>query len=423
MMQLTHTTRRRGAVAILVAVAMTALLSIVALSLDGGTLLAERRHAQATADAAAMSAASELFQNYWTDSGADNEDHTAKASALATALANGYEEDGENSTVEVNIPPKYGHYEGVDGYAEVIVEYRQRRSFSNIFASGPIKVRARAVAVGMPIAADIGILVLDRTQKGAFNAQGSGTSTVVGTPIIVNSRHNEAAIAGGGGKVIAPNFEISGDWTTAGGGTFEGIIRTDRPGMDDPLVDVPVPNPANMTSQSNKKIQRTHGNVSLSPGVYTGGISVSGTANLTLAPGIYYMDGGGFSFSGQGSLYGPNVMIYNNPGNGNADGISVTGQGSMVLSGPTSGTYRGITFFQKRTSTVTGQVQGTGGTTQITGTFYFAGALLKITGNGGVANIGSQYISNLLELGGNGGINIDWQPDKVARKRSIHLVE
>ena len=95
----------------------------------------------------------------------------------------------------------------------------------------------------------------------------------------------------------------------------------------------------------------------------------------------------------------------------------------MILSGMTEGIYKGITFWQDRTSTVTGSVSGTGGKTDITGTFYFAGALLKITGNGGVANIGSQYISNQLNLGGNGGINIDWRPDTVAQKRSIYLVD
>jgi hypothetical protein len=82
-----------------------------------------------------------------------------------------------------------------------------------------------------------------------------------------------------------------------------------------------------------------------------------------------------------------------------------------------------VTFFQDRTSGVSGNVEGTGGETSITGTFYFAGALLKVSGNGGVANIGSQYISRYLTLGGNGGINIDWKPEKVARKRSIFLVE
>jgi hypothetical protein len=95
----------------------------------------------------------------------------------------------------------------------------------------------------------------------------------------------------------------------------------------------------------------------------------------------------------------------------------------MVLSAPTSGVYAGVTFFHDRASTVTGNVQGAGGATSITGTFYFAGALLNISGNGGVSKTGSQYISRDLTLGGNGGININWNPYNVARKRSIFLVE
>jgi len=202
-----------------------------------------------------------------------------------------------------------------------------------------------------------------------------------------------------------------------------GPVYTGRTGMPDPLSDLPVPDPSLMSKQSNNKVQYTSGNTSLQPGVFKGGISVSGTGSLTLAPGIYYMDGGGFSFSSQGSLLGNGVMIYNAPGNGNSNGISVSGQGSMVLSGPTTGVYQGVTFFQDRTSSVTGSVSGTGGQTSITGTFYFAGAQLNVNGNGGVANLGSQYISRDLSLGGNGGINIDWHPDKVARRRSIFIVE
>ena len=48
---------------------------------------------------------------------------------------------------------------------------------------------------------------------------------------------------------------------------------------------------------------------------------------------------------------------------------------------------------------------------------------VKVNGNGGVANIGSQYISYDLALGGNGGVNINWNPQEVAQKRSIFLVE
>lgn len=415
-------TSRHGNVAVCTAFAMVAMLGCLALAADGGVLFTERRNAQSVADSAALAAACELFDNYWTYSGVDVTGK-AKTSALTTAAANGYQNDGTLTKVTVNIPPSSGLFVGRPGYAEVFVEFNQSRAFSNIFGSGPVPVRARAVAIGSPVAADVGILVLDPTKRSSFNAQGSGLTTVGGTPVVVNSKDSEAAVAGGGGTVKADKFSITGGYTTSGGGTFDGPIYTNRPPMPDPLADLPVPDPKAMTLQSDKKIQYTSGTTNLQPGVYKGGINVSGTGSLNLAPGVYYMDGGGFAFKGQGSLIGNGVTIYNAPGNGNSGGIDVQGQGSMIISGPTSGVYQGVTFFQDRTSTVTGNVAGTGGKTDITGTFYFAGALLNISGNGGVANMGSQYISNELHLGGNGGINITWQPDKVARKRSIFLVE
>ena len=47
----------------------------------------------------------------------------------------------------------------------------------------------------------------------------------------------------------------------------------------------------------------------MSPGVYEGGISISGPAVVTLLPGIYYMKGGGFTFGGQGALTGLGVAF------------------------------------------------------------------------------------------------------------------
>ncbi len=413
---------RRGIVVVLAAVAMVVILSVLALSLDGGSLLTERRKTQGAADAAALAAACDLYDNYWTNFG-DDPIGLAKKSALVTAKANGYVSNLVDTTVKVNIPPASGPYTGVRGYVEVLVNYKHRRGFSTLFSHEPVPVAARAVAIGQPVAADVGILVLNPTIRSAFNAQGAGLSDVKGTPIIVNSNHAEAAIAGGGGTVKADKFVITGGYDTSGGGSFIGPVYTGKAPTPDPLSDIPPPNPTTMITQQPKKVQETSGDIYLKPGVYKGGISVSGTANLYLEPGIYYMDSGGFSFSGQGSLKGEGVMIYTNPGNGNADGISVTGQGSMILSGPTEGRYKGITFWQERSSKVTGNIEGTGGETSITGTFYFAGALLKVSGNGGVANLGSQYISDTLELGGNGGINVDWGPEKVAPKRSIFLVE
>jgi len=405
----------------MVALSLVVILGAVAFSVDGGRMLAQRRNVQAATDAAALAAAADLYNNYWTNNGLDPS-HTARDAAIAAATANGFT-NGGNTTVTINIPPSTGAYAGKSGYAEVLIQYTDTRTFGSVLGSDPVPVGGRAVAIGQPIAANVGILVLDPSAKSAFNSNGGGASVVNGTPVVVNSTHAQGSIAGGGGSLTADEFDLAGGYTTTGGGSFVGPIHTGRQAMGDPLTDIPVPDPASMTVRSNNKTQYTSGSTTLSPGVYTGGISVSGSGTLTLLPGIYYMDGGGFSFSGQGSLEGRGVMIYNNPGNGNSDGISVSGQGSMILSAPTSGVYQGMTFFQNRTSTVTGSVSGTGGNTSITGTFYFAGAQLNVSGNGGVANMGSQYISNKLTLGGNGGIKIDWQPDQVARRRQINLVE
>jgi hypothetical protein len=90
---------------------------------------------------------------------------------------------------------------------------------------------------------------------------------------------------------------------------------------------------------------------------------------------------------------------------------------------PTSGLYKGLTLFQQRSKDVPVNVQGNGSSTYIAGTFYAAGGLMSIAGNGGVSNIGSQYISRALNLSGNGDILITWNPQFVAARRFIGLVE
>jgi hypothetical protein len=134
------------------------------------------------------------------------------------------------------------------------------------------------------------------------------------------------------------------------------------------------------------------------------------------------MDGGGFSFTGGGSLTGEGVMIYNDPGNGNADGVNISANGQVNLSPMTSGIYKGILLFQDRTSAVSANLTG-GSNTNITGTFYFANAQLNVTGSAGYTNFGSQYVSRTLNVQGTGDLYVDWSADKTAQVRLITIVE
>jgi len=192
--------RRTGIVAVLIAVCLVVILAMAAISLDGGSLLAERQRSQAAADAAAMAAATDLYYKYYTNFGNDPQG-TAKASAVSTAAANGFGNDGTTNTVTVNIPPETGDYVGLPGYVEVRVQFNFQRGFSNIFSRGSIPVRGRAVARGSPTAFQAGILCLDPTLKGALNSQGGGHVKVVNAGIIDDSNNGSAAIAGGGGTI------------------------------------------------------------------------------------------------------------------------------------------------------------------------------------------------------------------------------
>jgi hypothetical protein len=382
-----------------------------------------RRKVQAGTDAAALAAAADLYTKYATNWGTDPT-NSASTSAFATAAANGYTNDTTNSIVTVNIPPSTGLFVGKDGYAEVYIEYKQKRGFSNIFGSGNLPVKTRAVARGAWTTFRNGIIVLDPDDPNAFNSNGGASVTVKGASINVNSSAPDGTIATGGGKIIGDDIFLSGSpgYTTTGGSTITGNIVSNSKPIPDPLAYLPQPDMTTMTNQSFTKKQLS-GNQTyiLYPGVYHGGISITGQASVYMMPGIYYMDGGGFSYTGMGNLTAYGVMIYNDP-NSNSDVIDISGLGSVNITPMTTGLYAGITFFQERTSTNIMTVSGNGNM-YITGTFYVAGGTLKVTGNGTGNVIGAQYISNFLNLGGNGEIFIDWNASPTARIRQIGLVE
>jgi hypothetical protein len=214
------------------------------------------------------------------------------------------------------------------------------------------------------------------------------------------------------------DFKITGGSSTSAGGAFVGPIEYGTPPEPDPLRHIPEPDPTGMESKN--KLHLSNGTRSITPGVYRGGISVSGQGNLNMAPGIYYMDGGGFSFSGQGNLMAQGVMIFNAP-QSNSHVVDISGTGSIVMSPPQDGLYKGLTLFQDRESGNTMSVTG-GGLMDISGTFYTANGTLDI-GGGGSGKIGSQYISRFLSIRGNGSLGIDYDPTQAIPRRILHLVE
>jgi Flp pilus assembly protein TadG len=415
---------RRGTALAQVVLCLTILIGILAIVLDGGVLLAERRRAQAVADAGALAAAADLYANYLTNNGVDK--GTASASAVATANANGY--TSSNSTVTTNVYP--ANYQGGPnagkqvpvGYVEVTVTYNQTRFFSGFWGAGTIPVSARAVARGQWKPSSPALLLLNPTASGALTVTGTGSVAVKGGSIVVDSNSSSGIVTSGSRAVVTDIGQpilVSGNPGYSGGGVSP-TPTPSQPPTPDPLRFLPEPSVPSPPPSPNPT---TSGGVDYySPGYYASGLKLSGGYTAVMQPGIYYMDGA-FDVNGNGSskLTGNGVMIFI----GASGSISLAGQGQVILSPPTSGIYQGITLFQTRSSTQVVTITGNG-LFNITGTLYAAGALMKVTGNGD-ASISSQIIADQLQNKGGGGgtgqVNVNYDSNNVGKTRLFNLVE
>jgi len=294
-----------------------------------------------------------------------------------------------------------------------------------MWGSDQLEIHARSVARGVWDAPKLGIMVLNPHQKSSFDVTGGGTLTVKNAEVIVNSDDPAAASNSGGGSVNISDLEVTGVPGTVG--NFGGsTIHNGVPPTPDPLRTLPPPSTDSLPTMKNNagNVSGQNQNVTLQPGIYPGGMQITASSGtITMAPGIYYMQGGGFTFNGNANLVANGVMIYNSSSaNGQSGSINISAGGSFTMSPPTSGLYQGITLFQDRNVTNGLSVTGNG-SMSMSGTFYAASANLTVAGNGGNNVIGSQYITDTLKTAGNGGFFVDWSPNSVAPVRLLGLVE
>ena len=394
--------RRSGNVLAILVLSLAVFFGILALVLDGGRMLDERRHVQAAADAAALAAGANLYTNYWTHRGLDPQ-QTAFAAALSSTLANGV----PASAVTVNIPPQAGAFAGQAGYVEVIIHRNLSATFGQIFNGNPLPVVARSVARGLPM--QLGLILLRPSGADAFLNKGVAF-TLVNSPLIVNSTDSAAYDQASFGVFLASRTDLTGGYVNPGAALILGPIRTGLSPVPDPLAFLPIPSTSYVPIQSSSPL--TINSILpriLQPGIYQGGIHITGWSIVTMTPGIYIMQGGGFQVDGAATVVGLETMIYNTSGDGYAAGpIAVTSLGKIALTAPLSGTYRGMSFFQQRNLSTPISITG-GGLASITGVVYAPQAPANLTGNAvvGLDILGGAYVVDSMTVQGVGAININ----------------
>jgi Flp pilus assembly protein TadG len=206
--------------------------------------------------------------------------------------------------------------------------------------------------------------------NGAFSAGGGGEFSVPNCGVWINSSHSsKAGSESGSSKVTAKSFCIVGGYS----GSFTATPKTGCAVAADPLASLPeYPNPGGPCKD---------GSVSpWFPGRYCGNITVP--ANLTINPGPYFFEGATIDVSAGQNITGQGVFLFLDANSS----LTHTNGGSLSITAPSSGTYKGVALFQSRSASTNNLIKLTGNSNFVfDGTIYLPKAQLSMAGNSTVS--------------------------------------
>ena len=354
--------RQRGSIPVATALLLPLLIGFAGLAGDSGNLYLVKRRMQTAADAGAVSAALEA----------------QRQASLADIVAAGKHDAALNgfaaSGTSVHLPPLAGAHAASPGYVEVQLAQAVPTHFMGLFGFRTVEVRARAVAGARPDATCF-LALNGKNVSEAMTVTGAGEITGEHCSIFVNGSAANTLTASGAMTVRADSIGVQAPgYRHDGGSAFLPTPQVGQAARLDPLARLQPP--AGGATQANGKLTGT-GTHTLQPGVYPGGINLSGGMTVNFAPGIYVLKGG-FTVDGAVNLNGDGVAFYTQ------GPVNIRGSGVLKLAAPEMGSMAGILFYGDRDK-VTGKNEITGGVSgELAGTLYFPSSALNLVGSGGL---------------------------------------
>jgi len=241
------------------------------------------------------------------------------------------------------------------------------------------------------------IYVLDPTARGALTLSGNASLNVPGL-VQVNSTSSAAVLVSDSAQLTASVIDVAGGFKQKDNATMS-VTPATGVSVADPLAGLTAPSTTGLTNYGSVNLKS--GSLTINPGIYSE-IDVSGKGSLTLKPGIYIIQGGGLTVTGNASISGTGVLIYNaaSVSGKNFGGITLSGKGTFNLTAAVSGPYAGVVIFQARDNTCAIDLDGNanGG---INGIIYAANANLSMSGK---TQLKASLVVGTLTVNGNGAL-------------------
>ena len=327
------------------------------------------------------------------------------------------------------------------------VTFRATQKVPQLFSA--VLGNRTGLVVGRSTAAIVGlsdcIYALNRTMASAISV--SGTASVTSScGIFDNSGANCALSTNGGGSLSAPEYDVVGTACASGlsPAANQGVAPT-----SDPLsyLSNPATAPYNCPS-GGLSYPNGGGNgstITLSPGVYCGGIQVKNNT-VVFQPGNYILVGGGLTTQDTNShITGTGVMFYNtyDPSDHQSayntySPINLAANSTVSLTADTSPTnpYAGILFFDDRNAP-TGSTCGSNGNTSCADTYgggstavyqgiiYNRNNCITMYGNSSVNTQYTMIVANCISLVGTTAFNNNYSslPNGQSPLQQVMVVE
>ena len=394
--------REKGSIMILGAVSIFGVVAFMGLALDASYMYFHRRAMQTAADAGAYGGAMELLRG---------RSGTTAAAKYDTAL-NGFTDGSERVAVTVNSPPATGSKAGDSSFVEVIVSHPQPTWFMRALRFDSMTVTARAVA-GLGSTGNGCVYALNQDPSKVNNGFFANGTTDSSFSCGVFSNSNFRSV--GGACVVTPAVSYTGTYTNS---NSSGDCGPKGIGKGVPIVDPlagknSIPNGSCM--EHNFKVTKGT-TVYIEPGVYCGGISITGTVeNVVLNPGTYVLIDGGLSVNGAMTVSGAGVTFFNTYSMVSKYGpITINGSGTVTLTAPTSGSNKALLFYQDPTvpwSASNGSYIAGAANSVYNGMIYFPTTDLTYSGNSSSSSSGTGYTTLIgynITINGTAQVNADY---------------
>ncbi len=384
-----HSKHEKGQALIIIVLAIFGLVGLTGLTIDGGNVYSDRRHAQNAADAAAYAAALTMVR-----------DGDWQAAGLSRAADNYYDNNGTTNIVQVVSPPISGTYAGNPDYIQVLITSHVDTYFAPVVGINQMTNRVQAVSktklsdIG-PLFDGSALVSLKPDDDRVFYVCGNADVNIENSGVFVNSSDECAMVAQGNVTVDSDSgyavVNSTGPVCEIGGPDVVGPIAGGADQLDyPPRIDLPAPSidctglptdpplVGNTYQPGNYSGETVNTDRNFAPGNYCfdgdlringgditanfvsfkftdGEFNLNGNATFTGDHLVFYCtdDCDGIHFNGNGSVTATNTTFFLETGD-----VHWNGNASNTISAPTTGPNAGMLIYLPYGNTSTIEING-----------------------------------------------------------------